>query len=991
MGQAVSTTSRDFSNSVTAAENTLAGITIGSFVRNGNQPTQNTDPPLYRVSLNRLASNKDLITVVKTAKPCWTNKETIFFATQSGNIYYLLDESSHKSRNQPEWFRSIECEDGVGKLASLKEVVFQVPNYNGAGQFDQRGLIGLEFHPNFRKNGKFYVYYTENNSSGNPVPVTVPNPSNPCSLEQTWDYTRHWDHIDTLTEMKFNKSDGTIKHNRTLLRIKRPFSNNNGLNTLNWSNEFDVLLLHVGDGGLCYDPFNLAQNDEMLFGKVISIDVRKHVELPTEMEAIANVNQFCEGQNKIIFIAAKGLRNPVSFDQVTVNKKNIKFLADAGENFAEEILAFDDFYKTKKSSKKSHHQDQDVMTMYNFGWRAWEGATPTMCKVSSVGNVEANNNMVQSVSSASTSTPNQGYKTRALLNSYLTSSNNQPALSKILMVTFPWNVETFQTEKVMEKGYDVLNVKPGTSVTFISDEGYGLTEASVEDGNWVPKENPKYYIEDGTNWHVPLTFNRPGSVYLMDPSNDIMKLKINVGGFNKYGSTANNACVPRVIYWNSEYGHRKIVVSRGSSIQLISDDGMLHTVNGSDSRFIIGEQLYPIGNDSSCNFKYQIDNIQNDMELIDSCNPNTYLEVKVSRGEVSHPEPNQKHTLNVKWNHELGTTTYNVPKGTLVRLIANGNMPHSICLSNPDWQVGNKIFPYNVNSETHFCYDIVDLDTEMYLICGINSSKIRLHLIPEGGTEDLGSCGDNGQSGYWVLARPCETVALQGTYKPFVSVSHIKCEPKLKPSTAVSGGKFYQGSISCLKGYYVFSDLSERQSGVPIGRGLLYRVKPNFDDLQEIRQPELIDIDFQLPEGQSWFVTMGSNASHTRLFLVVSNSQKGGSGIYEIVNCHSSRRNHRHYCYVDNYEDAMNIETPCGEEEWYNTAMDEIPDVGVIGADEQEWYNNDNSNENENEDNWETNSNSSTSSLSSSSSGSTDYSLPCGECGRVHSSHDYKH
>lgn len=72
------------------------------------------------------------------------------------------------------------------------------------------------------------------------------------------------------------KPNGQPTKRRTLLNLRRPFLNHNGVNTLNFSPETGKLVLTTGDGGSGYDPFNLSQNNIEICGKIIEIDVTKN-------------------------------------------------------------------------------------------------------------------------------------------------------------------------------------------------------------------------------------------------------------------------------------------------------------------------------------------------------------------------------------------------------------------------------------------------------------------------------------------------------------------------------------------------------------------------------------------------------------------------------------------------------------------------------------------------------------------------------------------
>ena len=74
----------------------------------------------------------------------------------------------------------------------------------------------------------------------------------------------------------FYNRHGQPQKRRTLLNIRRPFINHNGVNSLNFSPETGKLVLTTGDGGSGYDPFNLSQDDMEIAGKIIEIDVDKN-------------------------------------------------------------------------------------------------------------------------------------------------------------------------------------------------------------------------------------------------------------------------------------------------------------------------------------------------------------------------------------------------------------------------------------------------------------------------------------------------------------------------------------------------------------------------------------------------------------------------------------------------------------------------------------------------------------------------------------------
>jgi glucose/arabinose dehydrogenase len=107
----------------------------------------------------------------------------------------------------------------------------------------ERGLLNLAFHPNYKSNGLFYIYYTNLNGDVDISEYTVsndPNVANPT---------------------------GSV-----ILTIPHPhFANHNGGGLAFGPDGY--LYLAVGDGGSGGDPNENAQNLGLLLGKILRIDV----------------------------------------------------------------------------------------------------------------------------------------------------------------------------------------------------------------------------------------------------------------------------------------------------------------------------------------------------------------------------------------------------------------------------------------------------------------------------------------------------------------------------------------------------------------------------------------------------------------------------------------------------------------------------------------------------------------------------------------------
>ncbi|MCH7602503.1 MAG: PQQ-dependent sugar dehydrogenase [Planctomycetes bacterium] len=170
-----------------------------------------------------------------------------------------------------------------------------------AGGNDERGLLGLAFHPNYQVNGFFYVNYINNSSNtiiGRYTVTGDPNIADSGSALQ-------------------------------VLFIDQPFSNHNG-GWLGFGPNDGYLYIATGDGGLACDPAQRAQDiTNQLLGKILRIDVDGG-----SPYAIPADNPF-DGVTGDEEIWAYGLRNPWrnSFDRATGDL----YIADVGQRAREEI------------------------------------------------------------------------------------------------------------------------------------------------------------------------------------------------------------------------------------------------------------------------------------------------------------------------------------------------------------------------------------------------------------------------------------------------------------------------------------------------------------------------------------------------------------------------------------------------------------------------------------------------------------------------------
>ncbi|MBG89801.1 MAG: hypothetical protein CMO80_23285 [Verrucomicrobiales bacterium] len=198
--------------------------------------------------------------------------------------------------------------------------------------FDERGLLGIALHPNFKKNKKLYIYY-----SG---PLQK-------SAKANWDHTSH------VSEFKVKGNKLDLKSERILMKIDQPYFNHDG-GRIAFGPD-GMLYIGSGDGGHKNDinaperkrkgkiiqhaivargPRGNGQDMSTLLGKILRIDVNKKSR--GKQYGIPADNPFVGKKGVRPEIWASGIRNPwgLCFDQ---GGKNELFVADVGQSRWEEI------------------------------------------------------------------------------------------------------------------------------------------------------------------------------------------------------------------------------------------------------------------------------------------------------------------------------------------------------------------------------------------------------------------------------------------------------------------------------------------------------------------------------------------------------------------------------------------------------------------------------------------------------------------------------
>ena len=171
---------------------------------------------------------------------------------------------------------------------------------------DEEGLLGFAFHPNYKENGHFFIYY---NPEGKPRGVRLSR--------------------FTVSKNDPNKAD--IDSEKVLWEFTQPFSNHNG-GPMTFGND-GLLYLGLGDGGGRNDPEGEGQNLKSVLGCVLRFDV-DHQDAG-KAYAVPKDNPFVGKDGIPPEIYAYGIRNPWRFscDKVTGEL----WLADVGQDIWEEV------------------------------------------------------------------------------------------------------------------------------------------------------------------------------------------------------------------------------------------------------------------------------------------------------------------------------------------------------------------------------------------------------------------------------------------------------------------------------------------------------------------------------------------------------------------------------------------------------------------------------------------------------------------------------
>ena len=256
----------------------------------------------------------------------------------------LLQEPGNDAR----WYvvqktGAVRVFDNVANPTTTREFINIAGRLNSSpgSAGDERGLLGMAFHPDYPADPRVYLYYT--GTEGTQLVDRV----------SQFRLATNGTQLDPASEL-------------VLFNVNDPASNHNGGNIAFGPDGF--LYIGIGDGGSGNDPFGPignGQNLQTLLGKMLRIDVANASSTTTYAippnnpyagAARCNVNGTAPGTGNCPEIYAYGLRNPWrwSFDRGGTNQL---WLNDVGQGAIEEVDL--------------------IVRGGNYGWRCLEGTQST--------------------------------------------------------------------------------------------------------------------------------------------------------------------------------------------------------------------------------------------------------------------------------------------------------------------------------------------------------------------------------------------------------------------------------------------------------------------------------------------------------------------------------------------------------------------------------------------------------------------------------------
>ncbi|MDO6965724.1 PQQ-dependent sugar dehydrogenase [Rhizobium alvei] len=251
-------------------------------------------------------------------------------ADEVANIGYGAVEAV-SAPGDPGFLFALSKDDGkvyrINLETGARSTFLDIPD-DEIGDGGERGALGIAFHPDYKQNGRFFVYMT--NADG------------------------------AIEVREYSRADGDRRHAdpdpvSTIITIPHTLAKNHNGGSMRFGPD-GYLYLGTGDGGGGGDPEGNAQDRNSLLGKILRLDINGD-DFPGQAGrsyAIPEDNPFV-GKAGADEIWALGVRNPwrLSFDEATGDF----YIGDVGQSAWEEVNYI-------KAGTKGG---------LNFGWNEREG------------------------------------------------------------------------------------------------------------------------------------------------------------------------------------------------------------------------------------------------------------------------------------------------------------------------------------------------------------------------------------------------------------------------------------------------------------------------------------------------------------------------------------------------------------------------------------------------------------------------------------------
>ncbi|KAK1682095.1 hypothetical protein QYE76_042943 [Lolium multiflorum] len=358
-------------------------------------------PPVNGMCLERV-SNGSYINMA--AHPDGSNR--VFLSTLAGKVF-LATVPPHGSGKQ------LELDVANPFLDITDEVHFD----------NEFGLLGMAFHPDFAKNGRFFVSYSCDKTQSascsgrcacnsdigcDPSKLGADNGAQPCQYQSVIaEYTANSSSGSPSTATSANPTEA-----KRIMTLGLPFTTHHGGQIL-FGPADGYMYFMMGDGGSVGDPWNFAQNKGTMLGKIVRIDVN---DMPSGNSTpgwgnygIPKDNPFSVDPEFAPEVFALGFKNPwrCSFDS---GKPSNLFCADVGTSLAEEVDL--------------------VVKGGNYGWRVFEGQQPYPTLSTPGGNTSADSiNAIAPVMGYTHNSVNNNVGSASITGGYVYRSMTDPCLN----------------------------------------------------------------------------------------------------------------------------------------------------------------------------------------------------------------------------------------------------------------------------------------------------------------------------------------------------------------------------------------------------------------------------------------------------------------------------------------------------------------------------------------------------------------------------------